>query len=48
MVISMKVVIQVSSNASVTIDNEVVGKIDKGYTILVGICNEDTKEIGNK
>lgn len=48
MVISMKVVIQVSSNASVTIDNEVVGKIDKGYTILVGICNEDTKEIVEK
>ena len=44
----MRVVIQVSRDASVTIDNEVVGAIDYGFTILVGICNEDTKEIVEK
>ena len=43
MVINMKVVIQVSKDASVTIDGKVVGSIDYGFTILVGICNEDTK-----
>ena len=41
----MKTVIQVSKNASVSINDEIVGKIDKGFTILVGICNEDTKDI---
>ena len=44
----MKVVIQVSKNASVVIDDKVVGHIDNGYTILVGISNEDTKEIVEK
>lgn len=48
MVINMKVVIQVSKDASVTIDGKVVGSIDYGFTILVGICNEDTKEIVEK
>ena len=44
----LKTVIQVSKNASVSINNEIVGQIDKGFTILVGICNEDTEEIVKK
>lgn len=39
----MKVVIQRTKAASVTIDNEIVGEIDFGYMILVGITHEDTK-----
>ena len=38
----MKFVIQRVSNASVSIDGNVVGKIDKGYMILIGIGKEDT------
>lgn len=38
----MKFVIQRVSNASVSIDGNVVGKIGKGYMILIGIGKEDT------
>ncbi|KRL61448.1 dtd protein [Latilactobacillus fuchuensis DSM 14340 = JCM 11249] len=30
------------SHASVTIEQTVVGQIDKGFLLLVGICDEDT------
>ncbi|GAB7089044.1 D-aminoacyl-tRNA deacylase [Marinifilum fragile] len=40
----MRVVIQRVSKASVTVENEIVGKIDEGLMILVGIENEDNKE----
>ncbi|RKE03105.1 D-aminoacyl-tRNA deacylase [Marinifilum flexuosum] len=40
----MRVVIQRVSKASVTVENEVVGKINEGLMILVGIENEDKKE----
>ncbi|WP_111708841.1 D-aminoacyl-tRNA deacylase [Lutibacter citreus] len=39
----MKVVIQRVSEASVTIDNIVVSKINDGLLILVGIVSDDTK-----
>ena len=29
---------------TVTIDDKIVGKIDKGYCILVGFANDDTEE----
>ena len=38
----MKFVIQRVSNASVSIEGNVVGKIGKGYMILIGIGKEDT------
>ncbi|AIM25205.1 D-aminoacyl-tRNA deacylase [Melissococcus plutonius] len=38
----MKVVIQRVNKANVTIDDTIVGKIDKGLLILVGIHEEDT------
>ncbi len=40
----MKFVIQRVSNASVEVDKEVVGKIDKGFLVLIGITHEDTTE----
>lgn len=39
----MKVVLQRVSEASVTINNEIVASIQKGFLILVGIENEDTQ-----
>ena len=39
---NMKFVIQRVSKASVSIDGNVVGKIGKGYMILIGIGKEDT------
>lgn len=43
----MKVIIQRTKEASVTIDNEIVGKIPKGYLLLVGITHDDTIEDAN-
>lgn len=40
----MKVVLQRSGNASVTVDGEVTGSIRKGYVLLVGITHEDTEQ----
>lgn len=40
----MKVVLQRSKAASVTVQGEVTGAIDKGYVLLVGITHEDTAE----
>lgn len=38
----MKIVIQKVDNASVSIDSNVVGKIGKGFVVLLGIKNTDT------
>lgn len=40
----MRVVIQRSKQASVSIDNELIGEINKGFVLLVGIEEADTKE----
>lgn len=40
----MKLVIQRVKNASVEVDNKIVGKIDKGFLVLIGIKIGDTKE----
>ena len=40
----MKVVLQRSKAASVTVDGTVIGAIDHGYVLLVGITHEDTQE----
>ncbi len=40
----MKFVIQRVENASVEVDEKIVGKIDKGYLVLIGITHTDTKE----
>ncbi len=44
----MKLVIQRVKEASVTVENQVVGSIDKGYMVLIGIAENDTKEIADK
>lgn len=44
----MKLVIQRVKHASVTVDEQVIGKIAKGYLVLIGISNEDTEEIADK
>ncbi|MBQ9608282.1 MAG: D-tyrosyl-tRNA(Tyr) deacylase [Lachnospiraceae bacterium] len=44
----MKFVIQRVTKASVTIDEKINGKIDRGFLVLIGVCEEDTKEIADK
>lgn len=44
----MKFVIQVVSKASVTVDNKLISSINKGYMILIGIQDSDTKELADK
>lgn len=44
----MKFIIQRVSEASVTIDGEVRGKIGKGFMVLIGVGQGDTKEIADK
>ncbi len=44
----MKFVIQRVTNASVEVDGNVVGKTEKGFLVLLGACNSDTKEIADK
>jgi len=44
----MKFVIQRVSEASVTIDGQVKGKIDKGFVVLIGVGQGDTREIADK
>ena len=40
----MKIVLQRVSEAQVVVDNEIVGSIDKGLMVLVGIGPEDTED----
>lgn len=44
----MKFVIQRVTQASVTVENQVIGQIGNGFMVLVGVCQEDTKEIADK
>lgn len=39
----MKAVIQRVSKASVTVDGELISKIDKGYLVLLGVMDDDTE-----
>lgn len=43
----MKLVVQRVKNASVTVEKEIVGKIDEGYLVLLGVAPTDTKEIAD-
>ena len=40
----MRLVVQRVAFSDVKVDNEVVGKIDKGFMVLLGVTHEDTKE----
>lgn len=44
----MKLVIQRVLESSVEIDGKIVGKTDKGFMVLFGVCADDTKEIADK
>ena len=44
----MRFVIQRVTESSVTIDGEISGKIGKGYLVLIGVADTDTKEIADK
>ena len=44
----MRFVIQRVTEASVTIDGEISGKIGKGYLVLIGVADTDTKELADK
>ncbi len=44
----MRFVIQRVTHASVTVDGSITGQIDKGFLVLIGVSDEDTKEIADK
>lgn len=44
----MKFVIQRVKESSVAIDGNVVGQIGKGFMVLIGVGEDDTKEIADK
>ena len=44
----MRIVLTTVLNASVTIDNKIVGKINRGFCLLVGFTHEDNKEVVDK
>ncbi|HEY84788.1 MAG TPA: D-tyrosyl-tRNA(Tyr) deacylase [Chloroflexi bacterium] len=44
----MRLILQRVSSGSVSVDDEVVGKIGAGYVILIGITHSDTAETAKK
>jgi len=44
----MKVVVQRSKEAKVTINGKITGQINKGYVLLVGLTHTDNEEIVSK
>ncbi len=44
----MKFLIQIASNASVTVEDQIVGSIPYGYVVLIGVEDADTEEIADK
>ena len=44
----MKFVIQRVKTANVKVDGEVLGAIEKGFMVLIGVAGDDTKEIADK
>lgn len=44
----MKFVIQRVKHSSVTVDGQVIGKIGKGFMVLIGVCETDNEAIADK
>ena len=44
----MRLLVQLVNSASVTVDEKIIGKIDKGYLVFVGVSNDDTKDIADR
>ncbi len=44
----MKFVIQRAASASCSVNEKVIGSIQRGFLVLIGISDEDTKEIADK
>lgn len=44
----MKFVIQRVTHASVTVDRDVLGKIEKGFMVLIGVEDSDTQAVADK
>ena len=44
----MRFLVQRVSDASVSVDGTVIGKIGKGFLVLVGIAGTDTEELADK
>lgn len=44
----MRFVIQRVTEANVKVDGNVLGKINKGFLVLIGVADSDTKEIADK
>ena len=44
----MRFLIQRVNHASVTVDEQVIGKIGKGFLVFIGVAEDDTKEIADK
>ena len=44
----MKFVIQKVTHASITVEGQIIGKIGKGFLVLIGIAENDTTEIADK
>ena len=44
----MRFVIQRVQHASVTVEGEVIGKIGRGYMVLIGCCDADDEAVADK
>ena len=44
----MKFVVQRVKEANVVVDGKIIGEIEKGFLVLVGISNNDNKDIADK
>lgn len=44
----MKFVIQRTTDAAVSVDGKTIGKIGRGFVVLIGVAEDDTKEIADK
>ena len=44
----MKFVIQRVTKGKVSVDDQVIGKINQGYVVLIGVSDEDSRQTADK